>query len=203
MVEPSDSQEAYDLFFARSKSPSTGKYPSYIESLLAYAIPRPWCNPDPHPWLPPSQLCARRAQPRNDPRQCRPAHYKLRAKLAAIAEWNETTPWNKEIKGDDSLGIIASGIGYVHAREAAPGASVLKLGVTYPLPMKKIAHFVKGTKRCVVIEEGDPYLVESIKANGISIEGKPEMYRFGELNVHRVRRIVRRRCQPGTGSAAR
>ncbi|MBN1478122.1 thiamine pyrophosphate-binding protein, partial [Candidatus Sumerlaeota bacterium] len=43
----------------------------------------------------------------------------------------------------------------------------------------------------VVIEEGDPYLVEAIRAAGIAVEGKPAMYRFGELNVSRVRRILR------------
>jgi indolepyruvate ferredoxin oxidoreductase alpha subunit len=42
----------------------------------------------------------------------------------------------------------------------------------------------------VVIEEGDPILFESLRAAGIPAEGKPEMYRFGELNVNRVRRIL-------------
>ncbi|HYG34699.1 MAG TPA: thiamine pyrophosphate-dependent enzyme, partial [Clostridia bacterium] len=34
-----------------------------------------------------------------------------------------------------------------------------------------------------------PYLVETIRAAGIQVEGKAEMYRFGELDVQRVRRI--------------
>jgi len=58
--------------------------------------------------------------------------------------------------------------------------ALLKLGFTHPLPMKKIAAFVKSVKRCLVIEEGDPYLVEAIRAAGIKVEGKAEMYRFGE-----------------------
>jgi indolepyruvate ferredoxin oxidoreductase alpha subunit len=78
----------------------------------------------------------------------------------------------------------------MHVREAAPEARVLKLGFTHPLPMKKIAQFVKGVSRCVVIEEGDPYLVEAIRAAGIPVEGKADMYRFGELDVARVRRIL-------------
>ena len=78
----------------------------------------------------------------------------------------------------------------MHAREAAPEASVLKLGFTYPLPLKQIAEFAKSVDRCVVIEEGDPYLVDAIRAAGIAVEGKPEMYRFGELDVPRVRRIL-------------
>jgi indolepyruvate ferredoxin oxidoreductase alpha subunit len=42
----------------------------------------------------------------------------------------------------------------------------------------------------VVVEEGDPYLVEAIRAAGIPVEGKADMYRFGELDVPRVRRIL-------------
>jgi indolepyruvate ferredoxin oxidoreductase alpha subunit len=97
---------------------------------------------------------------------------------------------NRVVKGGKELGIITSGISFMHAREAAPKASVLKLSVTYPLPMKKIAEFVKSVERCVVIEEGDPYLVDAIRAAGIAVEGKAEMYRFGELDVPRVRRIL-------------
>ena len=84
----------------------------------------------------------------------------------------------------------------MHVREAAPEARVLKLGFTHPLPMKKIAQFVKGVARCVVIEEGDPYLVEAIRAAGIPVEGKADMYRFGELDVPRVRRILNNDLSP-------
>ncbi len=56
--------------------------------------------------------------------------------------------------------------------------------------MELIRHFAAGVERCVVIEEGDPVLLDSIRAAGIEAEGKQEMYRFGELNVARVRRIL-------------
>jgi indolepyruvate ferredoxin oxidoreductase alpha subunit len=45
-------------------------------------------------------------------------------------------------------------------------------------------------KRCLIVEEGDPFLYEAARAAGLAVENKPEMYRFGELNVDRVRRIV-------------
>ncbi|HEX2971223.1 MAG TPA: thiamine pyrophosphate-dependent enzyme, partial [Tepidisphaeraceae bacterium] len=76
------------------------------------------------------------------------------------------------------------------AKEASPEASMLKLGMTYPLPMDLIRQFAKSVDRCVVVEEGDPYLSDAIRAEGIAVEGKAEMYRFGELNVARVRRIL-------------
>jgi indolepyruvate ferredoxin oxidoreductase alpha subunit len=84
----------------------------------------------------------------------------------------------------------------MHAREVAPEASVLKLGFTYPLPMKLIEAFAKSVQRCMVIEEGDPCLVESIRAAGIRVDGKAEMYRFGELDVARVRRVLNNEVTP-------
>lgn len=124
------------------------------------------------------------------PAYARVAHRKLRKKIAEIAQWNETTDLNKVIEGDNSLGIIASGIAYTHAREAAGDASFLKLSVTYPLPLEKIRAFAASVDRCIVIEEGDDYLVDAINAAGIKVIGKDEMYRFGELNVDRVQRIL-------------
>ena len=55
---------------------------------------------------------------------------------------------------------------------------------------------MKSVERCMVIEEGDPYLVEAIRAAGMRVEGKAEMYRFGELDVPRVRRILNNDLSP-------
>jgi len=57
---------------------------------------------------------------------------------------------------------------------------VLKLGVDLNW-MKKIAAFCQRVwTGGVVIEEGDPYLVEGHPGGWIAVEGKAEMYRFGE-----------------------
>jgi indolepyruvate ferredoxin oxidoreductase alpha subunit len=50
--------------------------------------------------------------------------------------------------------------------------------------------FAENVDLCMVIEEGEPYLVEGALAAGIHVEGKPNDFRFGELNVNRVRRIL-------------
>ena len=125
------------------------------------------------------------------PAYARPAHRRLRKKLAEIAAWNETSGMNVVLPGDASRGIIASGISAMHAREADPGARMLKLGCTHPLPMNAIRDFAASVRRCTVIEEGDPWLAGEIRAAGITVEAKPEEYRFGELTVNRVRRILR------------
>jgi indolepyruvate ferredoxin oxidoreductase alpha subunit len=191
MLEPSDSQEAYDFFFSAIEISERWRIPvlfrmttrvCHAKSLLRRASRA----------LPPVKLGFehdRRARVMV-PGNARPAHHRLRAKLAEIAEWNETSPLNTLSEGGKDLGIIVSGVSYLHVREAAPEASVLKLGMTHPLPLGKIRAFAQSVKRLVAIEEGDPYLVENLRTGGIAVEGKAEMYRFDELNVGRVRRIL-------------
>jgi indolepyruvate ferredoxin oxidoreductase alpha subunit len=120
----------------------------------------------------------------------------LRQKLSEIQAWNETASLNQVRAGSTKLGIITSGVAYLHAREAAPDARFLKLGCTHPLPARKIAEFVRSVERCVVIEENDPYLADAIRGQGFAVESKPEQFRFGELNVDRVRRILAHDLSP-------
>jgi indolepyruvate ferredoxin oxidoreductase alpha subunit len=191
MLEPSDPQEAYDFTAAaialseRWKTPVLLRMVTRVCHSKSTVVPRAL----PQPSAPPHFEHDSKARVMI-PAYARPAHRRLRAKLEEIAAWNETSDLNRLVPGDPSLGIITSSAAYLHAREAAPGASFLKLGLTYPLPYEKIRAFAAAVKRCLVIEEGDPYLVESIRAAGIAVEGKPGMYRFGELNVTRVRRIL-------------
>ena len=95
-----------------------------------------------------------------------------------------------KIEKGNSLGIVATGVAYQYAREIFPDATFLKLGMTYPLPLNKIKSFASMYKRCIVIEEGDPYLYNSIRAAGINVEGKHDVFRIGELNLKRVKKIL-------------
>ena len=197
MIEPSDSQEAYEFLFAAIEMSERWKIPVILRMTTRV------CH---------SKSLVSRRGPNGKagathferdikgrvmiPAYARPAHRRLRKKLAEIEQWTETCGLTRRIEGGKAMGIIANGIAVMHAMEAAPSASFLKLGTMYPLPMKLIAEFVKGVDRCVVIEEGDPYLVDAIRAAGIDVEGKNDMYRFGELNVERVTRIINRDQSP-------
>jgi indolepyruvate ferredoxin oxidoreductase alpha subunit len=120
----------------------------------------------------------------------------MRKTLAEIAEWNDAKGPNLLVAGSSSLGIITSGIAFQYVREAEPRAGVLKIGMTYPLPIGRMRRFAASVDSCVVIEEGDPYLVEAARTAGIAVKGKQEMYRFGELNTNRVRRILAQDTSP-------
>ena len=191
MIEPADSQESYDFTFAAMELSSRWRLPVILRTTTRVCHSKTVVRPNP-----PLRASAVTRFDRDIrgrvmiPSNARPAHRRLRQKLANLAAWSEDCDWNTIVEGDRRLGIVTSGVNFMHVREAAPEASVLKLGLTYPLPLAKIARFADTVQRCVVIEEGDPYLVEQLRSAGIPVEGKPEMYRFGELNVARVRRIL-------------
>ena len=197
MLEPSDSQEAYDFFFAAVEISERWKTPVLLRATTRVCHSYTAVRPRPNPVPPKPAHFVRDIKTRvMIPAYARPAHRRLRQKLAEMQAWNETCPLNRIEPGDASLGIITSGISFMHIREAAPQARVLKLGFTYPLPLQKIAEFVKTVDRCLVVEEGDPYLVDALRAAGLAVEGKAEMYRFGELDVPRVRRILNQDVSP-------
>ncbi|AKX95129.1 indolepyruvate oxidoreductase subunit IorA [Moorella thermoacetica] len=110
-----------------------------------------------------------------------------RLKLAAYAE---TAPFNRVEWADRRVGIITSGIAYQYVKEALPGVSVLKLGLTYPLPEKLISDFVKAVKTCYVVEELEPFLEDQIRAWGLGVVGKELVPRVDELSSAIVARTV-------------
>ena len=191
MLEPADAQESYDFtrlafeLSARWRLPFLLRTTTRVCHSKSEVCPRPREESGAAPHFD-RDIRAQVMIPSN----ARPAHRRLRRKLAELAQWNEEHGPNALTAGQGRLGIVTSGVAFMHVREAAPEAAVLKLGLTCPLPLEKVRRFAAGCERCLVIEEGDPYLVEQLRAVGIDVQGKPEMYRFGELNVARVRRIV-------------
>ena len=206
MLEPADSQEAYDFLSRALEISERWGLPVMLRMTTRVCHSKSVVRPG---WLFPSQ-----AVPHYErdipgrvmiPANARPAHRRLREKLAAIEEWNEGSDLNRVVSAGDAevsikrgdrvhgtapMAFITSGIAFQYVREAEPDAPVLKLGMTYPLPHMLVRRFANAAERVMVIEEGDPYLVNAIRANGLKVEAKASMYRFGELGVERVRRIV-------------
>lgn len=125
-----------------------------------------------------------------------PAHARLRRVkveerlTAARALAEESDLWNPVFRGDDQLGIITSGVAFSYVREVVPNASVLKLGLTNPLPVERVKKFAASVKKVIVVEELDPYLEEHIRALGIACEGLNRRSYTGELNLPAVEQIL-------------
>ena len=193
MLEPSDSQEAYDFTYLAIEISERWHVPVLLRLTTRVChsktiIERRQEKLAAQPFSYTKDARVRSMIPAN----ARVAHRRLREKLRQIAQWCEESGPTKIVNGSRSLGIITSGISFQHVREAAPEASVLKLGMTYPLPIEKIRKFAAGVERCLVVEEVDPYLVEQIRSAGIAVEDKLENFRYGELNIERVRSLIAR-----------
>lgn len=118
------------------------------------------------------------------------ARHAIREKLLVeMEEYANVSPLNRVEWGDRKIGIITSGISYQYAREVfGEGASYLKLGLTHPLPTKLIADFCAKVGAVYIIEEGDPYLENKVRAMGIACVGKEKIPVLGELNTSIVRK---------------
>jgi indolepyruvate ferredoxin oxidoreductase alpha subunit len=90
----------------------------------------------------------------------------------------------------DRRGIVAGGIGVAPAREAAPGGDVLQVLMPHPFPAAAVHSFAADHVAVAVVEEGDPVLWEACRLAGVEAPPAPPIYRFGELSVNRVRRLL-------------
>ncbi|MHB1345747.1 MAG: indolepyruvate ferredoxin oxidoreductase subunit alpha [Thermoleophilia bacterium] len=118
-------------------------------------------------------------------------HPVVEQRIVALRERAETLPANRIEMGDPSVGIIASGVVYQYAREAFPGASFLKLGMTYPLPPTLIREFREKVAKLYVLEELDPFLEEQIYLMDVKIDGGKSLFSLcGELDPGLVARTL-------------
>ncbi len=120
----------------------------------------------------------------------REMHPMVEERLKRITEYAERAEINRIEWQDSSLGIITSGVVYTYVKDVFPHASVLKLGMTYPLPRRLIGSFAESVKKLLVIEELDPVLEEQIKAMGIEVIGKELFPACFELLPDRLREIA-------------
>ena len=101
-------------------------------------------------------------------------------KLIALAE---DCYFNRVEMGDTALGIITSSTSYQYAKEVfGDKASILKLGMTNPLPEKLIKDFAAKVDRLVVIEELDPIIEDHCRKLGLEVSGKDILPVTGEFS---------------------
>jgi indolepyruvate ferredoxin oxidoreductase alpha subunit len=189
LLEPSDSQEAYDLMFAAYEISEKYDVPVLVRSTTRISHSKTIVKT--HEPLDKKTLNARFEY---DPTKfiMLPSFARLRRpiieeRILDLSKFNDNNKANYILEGNSDFGIISSGIAYQYAREILPQASFLKLTMTYPLPKKLIKRFARSVKRLIVIEELDPFLEESIRSMGLIVEGKNTIPLIGELNPDIVR----------------
>ena len=96
-------------------------------------------------------------------------------------------PYNRIEMRDSDIGIICSGAVYEYVRDALPHASVLKLGITWPLPENILREFEEQVDTLYCIDEASDYLSSQIKALGINLADTPQALPIaGELSARAI-----------------
>lgn len=116
-------------------------------------------------------------------------HVVVEAREKKLEEEIDTLGLNRVEMADTKVGVVCSGSAYQYVKEALPNASVLKLGMVYPLPEKLIRDFASKVDQLLVVEELEPFFEDAIKAMGIPCSGKDKTGLQGELFVRKVGRL--------------
>jgi len=115
---------------------------------------------------------------------------RVEERLAQLAAHGVDSPLNRVELRSAELGVITSGAAYHHVREALPDASVLKLGLSFPLPTELVRDFAGRVEKVVVIEELEPVIESELRALGIACRGKDLLPRTGELGPDLLSRAL-------------
>jgi len=189
MLEPADSQECKDftrLAFELSEQFDT---PVMLRSCTRISHGKSIVElAEPVTGLPTPKLVKNPTKLVMLPGNAKIRHPFVEERLVKLAEYGATASFNRMEMRDTEIGIITAGVSYQYVREALPTASVLKLGMVYPLPMALIREFAARVKTLYVVEELDPFIEEQVRAAGIAVIGKEIISRCGELTPGRLRK---------------
>ena len=186
MIEPADSQEAYDFVaeaFALSEEFDT---PVLLRSTTRLSHGRGRVVPRVPVELPPREYARDIAKYVMVPQYARRRNKLVLDRLQRLRRRSEESPLNVLEAGTVDFGIIASGVTYQYAREAFPKAWFLKLGMSHPLPYAKIARMYDSVSRVAVVEELDSFIEDQVRALGLPVIGKEAIPADGELDQELV-----------------
>jgi indolepyruvate ferredoxin oxidoreductase alpha subunit len=190
MLEPSDSQEAYDFVaeaFALSEEFDT---PVLLRSTTRVSHGRGQVIRRVPVVLEPREYARDIGKYVMVPQYARLRNRLVLERLQKLRARAEESPLNVLEAGTADVGIIASGVAYTYAREAFPKAWFLKLGMSHPLPHRKVARLFQQVSRVAVVEELDPFIEEQIRALGLPVVGKEAIPADGELDQDIVFRAL-------------
>lgn len=103
------------------------------------------------------------------PGNARKRHPAIESRVRDLSVFAETFAFNKTEMRSPKLGIITSGVAYQYAREVFPEASILFLGMVYPLPPKRVREFATQVEQLIVLEELDPFIEDQVRLMGIEL----------------------------------
>ncbi len=124
-------------------------------------------------------------------------HVVVEDRIKALTEFAETTELNKIEENGSKIGVVTAGIAYMYAKEAlGDKVDYLKLGMVYPMPVKKILDFTKKYDKVYVVEELDPVIENHLKSLGINCIGKEVFTLLGEYTPAMIKEAILKEAAP-------
>ena len=122
------------------------------------------------------------------PGNAKKRHPVVEERTKALIAYAENIPLNRIEPGSDhKMGIITSSTSYQYVKEALGDTyPVLKLGMIWPLPEKKIRDFAAGVEQLVVVEELDGFIEAHCRSLGLDPVGKDTFSCIDELSQNIV-----------------
>lgn len=114
-------------------------------------------------------------------------HPVVEERTRKLIEYANTCEFNRVEMGDTKLGIITSSTSYQYVKEVfGDSASILKLGMVYPLPEKLILDFAEKVDKLAIVEELDSMIEDHCKKLGLTVTGKEVLPLEGEYSQNLI-----------------
>ena len=114
-------------------------------------------------------------------------HPVVEERTRKLTAWAETAPVNRVEMGGTALGIITASTSYQYVKEVfGDSVSVLKLGMTNPLPVDLIRDFAAKVDKLAVVEELDPIIEDHCRRLGLEVAGKDVLPMIDEFSQNLV-----------------
>ena len=122
------------------------------------------------------------------PGNAKKRHPVVEERTRALIEYAETAGINRIEDGSDhKMGIITSSTAYQYVKEVLGDTyPVMKLGMIWPMPEKKIIEFAKGVSLLVIVEELDGFIEDHCRNLGLACVGKSNFSCIDELSQNKV-----------------
>jgi len=133
------------------------------------------------------------------PAVSRRLHVKLLENIEKAEKISESSKYNFTA-GSGTWGIICNGVSYNYVLDAVKDLNIedkvkiLRIGFSHPMPEAVIKSFLKPCQKVLIVEEGEPYMEEAVKAFAqeeglaLTIKGIPrnplELASTGQDSIH-------------------
>ena len=187
MLEPADSQECHDYIQRAFELSERYDTPVFLRLTTRLAHQRSPVEIGERAELPVREYKKDFMKYVMMPGMARKRHLVVEAREQRMEDEAACLGLNRVEMRGTALGVVCAGVVYQYVREALPEASILKLGLSYPMDRAAVRDFAARVDKLVVIEELEGIFEQEIAAMDIAVTGKCYTGRQGELSVQRIR----------------